>query len=126
MAYGGRQSGREQNMRSTPVNAVLAEAAQIPTLAHFPDSIADLPQPHRVILALVVAHCETTGGAMPWHQLVDSAVVAIAAPDFPAARVLSQRNILRTMTSVVGDLFDYGLLERTATGLSLSERAEKA
>jgi hypothetical protein len=79
-----------------------------------------------VILALVVARKETTGAAIAWHELVDSAIVAIATPDFPEAHALPRRNILRNMTSVVGDLFDYGLLERTPNGLSLSDRAEKA
>ena len=108
------------------MNAALAAGPEVATLAHFPDSITDLPAPHRVILALVVARAEATGEAIAWHELVDSAIVAIAAPDFPEAHELPRRNILRNMTSVVGDLFDYGLLERTPNGLSLSERAEKA
>jgi hypothetical protein len=107
------------------MNAVLAPE-QTPTLAHFPDSIADLPEPHRVVLALVVAHSETFGGAISWQQLIDSTVVAIASPDFLVARTLAHHNVLRTTTSVVGDLFDYGLLVTTEDGLSLSDRAEKA
>ncbi|EFG77109.1 hypothetical protein HMPREF0591_2977 [Mycobacterium parascrofulaceum ATCC BAA-614] len=109
------------------MNAVLAPA-RTPALAHFPDSIADLPQPHRVLLALVVAHRDAAGGVIPWHQLLNNAVVAISSPDLlPAARSLvDSNNILRTVKSVVGDLLDYDLLTATDEGLDLSARADQA
>jgi hypothetical protein len=116
-------------MRSKAVNTVLSAPAQIPALGQFPETIADLPEPHRVILALVVAHREATGGVVSWQELLDDTVVAISNPELlPAARSLSvaDRNIQRTVTSVVGDLFDYDLLRNTGDGLDLSERAEQA
>ena len=109
------------------MNTVLSAPAQIPALGQFPETIADLPEPHRVILALVVAHRDATGSAISWQQLLDNAVVAISSPDLlPAAGSLVDRNnILRTVTSVVGDLFDYDLLTITGDGLDLSVHAER-
>lgn len=108
------------------MNAVLAAPHQTPVLGQFPELIADLPQPHRAVLALVVAYREVHGDAISWQRLLDYLIEAISTADLPVAQSLSSGNILRSVNSVVGDLFDYGLLATTADGLRLSDRAEEA
>jgi hypothetical protein len=107
------------------VNAALAAPHQTPALSRFPDSIVDLHEPHRAVLALVVGYHDIHGGAISWPRLLDYVVEAVSTEGYiPAASSLFGRNVLRTVNSVVGDLFDYELLSMTDKGLSLSQRAE--
>jgi hypothetical protein len=108
------------------VNAALAAPHQTPALGRFPEDIVDLHEPHRAVLALVVAYGEAHGHAISWPRLLDYVVEAISTEYLPAAQSLGGRNILRTVNSVVGDLFDFDLLSMTGDGLALSQRAEAA
>ena len=113
-------------MKGNRVSATLAPTSQPPVLDRFPATFEALPEPHREVLALVVAHAATHDGApLPWATLKGYAEVVAASEEsgFRLIEVLTGRGLARSLALVVGDLTDYGLLESTLEGLALTSLA---
>ncbi|TNB74181.1 hypothetical protein FHJ30_05650 [Arthrobacter sp. BB-1] len=96
-------------------------AARPAQLKSFPKEFATLPDHHRFVLALVVAHNEVYSRPVPRRVLLSyvSSTVNVAPNPF------SRRELPDALMAVLGDLGDQGLLDNDGSGLQLSAAAEE-
>jgi hypothetical protein len=87
-------------------------------LNHFPDSFEELPQMHRLLLAVLAARTSREL-ATTWPQLVQDTIRALARDvgiDAPRG------GLIRGIQASLGDLADYGMVVPSVAGLALSPR----
>lgn len=98
----------------------LAAGSTVGVLSRFPTSFEELPQLHRLLLAVLAAHHDQQPGVLlSWPQLVRTTVYALAEGveiEVPAG------GLARAIEASLGDLTDYGMVSSSVEGLQLSDR----
>jgi hypothetical protein len=98
--------------------AVAERPAQLKT---FPKDFAELPNHHRFVLALIVAHAEVRGTqAVPRRVLLSYVSSTVGVDSNP----FSRRELPDALMAVLADLGDQGLLDNDESGLQLSSAAQ--
>jgi hypothetical protein len=96
----------------------LAQGSRAQVLSQFPSSFEELPEMHRLLLALLAVHADKTPGTpTPWPQLVQDTIRALAGG---AEISVPAGGLIRVIEACLGDLADYGLVVPSVAGLSLS------
>lgn len=102
----------------------LAAGSSVGVLSRFPTSFEELPQLHRLLLAVLAAqHDQDAATPLSWPQLVRNTVYALAEGvdiQVPAG------GLARAIEASLGDLTDYGMVVSSVDGLELSERTVNA
>jgi len=100
----------------------LATPPTAEVLNQFPRSFEELPQTHRLLLAVLAARADKES-TTTWPQLVQDTIRALAGN---VEISVPPGSLMRVVKASLGDLADYGMVVPSVAGLALSPRTLEA
>jgi|PersoiStandDraft_1058852.scaffolds.fasta_scaffold40791_1 hypothetical protein len=112
---------------TTHVDRLEIEAGGFTTddvITHFPSALRDLPDAHRAILAVLAASTELSAEPVPKTVLYRAIARLVASTQ--SSTGFDRYGLASQFSRVVGNLLDYGLVQSSGKGFSLTTEALEA